>query len=68
MKKVEYKCNMCQEVKPKTDIACMYWKSDMSPQGWVLSDLKVDNSDIHICYECIVRIKNFANKPKHERT
>lgn len=57
MKKIEYKCNLCSEIKKPTELTCMYWGWNDKKEGWILSD-KVDNSDIHLCDNCITLIKS----------
>lgn len=57
MKNIEYKCNMCLEVKPKEVLWSMYWKSDVFPQVYVLTK-NIDATDKHICYNCINVIKD----------
>lgn len=57
MKTTTYKCNLCLEVKNKSELLSMYWKSDKIPQGYVIHD-NVSKSDKHICVGCIDVIKN----------
>lgn len=59
MKKIEYKCNLCQEIKNKVEVRCMFWKCAIVPQQWTFSTTttEIDNSDIHICDKCITLIK-----------
>lgn len=59
MKKIEYTCNLCNEVKPSKDLLCFYFKCDIIPQQYVLTN-NVDSSGTHICKKCIDVIKNSA--------
>lgn len=56
MKKIEFKCNMCWDIFDRKDLYCMYWKSNILPQQYVLS-VDVDKSDKHICKNCLKLIK-----------
>lgn len=61
MKKVEYKCNMCNQVKHVGCLMSFYWESGIIPQRYTLrSDL--DISDSHICDECINVIVSFSEE------
>lgn len=52
MKKVEYKCNLCSEVRNKEDLKCMFYNLAVIPQNYYISD-DLTKSDIHICKDCI---------------
>jgi len=53
MKKVTYQCNLCTEQSPKENMIALYFKSDISPQRYVLDKSKVDECDKHICTKCV---------------
>lgn len=52
-----YKCNLCMQNMDKKDMYSFYWKSDKTPQGFILNE-NTDASDKHICVKCIDVIKN----------
>jgi hypothetical protein len=58
MKKVEYLCNLCNEKTAKEDLKTMYYKSDTTPQRYVILNGELDKSDKHICIKCISLIKS----------
>jgi hypothetical protein len=59
-KTTTYKCNLCgrteKSIEAKKNLKAFYWKSDKSPQGYVLTD-NLDSCDRHICNNCIEIIK-----------
>lgn len=65
-RKVIYKCDLCREEKPHTDMKTIYWSSAPLPKKYILKDVQVnDPLDKQICNECIQMIKNFH--PDHSK-
>lgn len=57
-KRIEYKCDLCKEIKTKELLTALYWKCDIIPQRYVLNDF-IDSCDKHICTSCIHLIKDY---------
>jgi hypothetical protein len=57
MRKEEYFCNLCGEKTEKENLKTLYWKSDITPQRYVLLKDMWRESDKHICKKCITLIK-----------
>lgn len=59
MKTVKYHCDLCREEKKKEDLKTLFFKSDITPQRYVLLDNQTEKSDKHICIDCVKLIKDF---------
>ncbi len=59
MKNIEYKCNICTTIKHKGNLMSFYWKSNTTPQKYILHE-NVNLSDSHICNDCIDVVVNFV--------
>lgn len=59
MRKVIYSCDLCkEEIIDLTKLFTLYWKSDKTPQGYVLIPVnKNDPIDRQVCTDCIQMIK-----------
>jgi len=57
MRKVEYFCNLCSEKTEREELKTIYFKSDITPQRYVILTDELDKSDKHICIKCISLIK-----------
>jgi len=64
MRTVTYKCDFCrEEIKDLTNLRTIYWKSDIMPQRYVLTEVRPnDPLDRQICLPCIKMIKEFKNE------
>lgn len=60
MVRIEYKCNLCEDVCDKSTLLCVYWKCDIIPQRYTLvKDLTL--ADKHICVNCMRLIRENDN-------
>jgi len=57
MKKVEYFCNLCGEKKEPKELQTLVFKCDIIPQRYVILKDSVNQSDKHICNNCVSLIK-----------
>ena len=57
-KKIEYKCNICTEIKPPIELLCVWygWDSTLRCDQYIVVG-NLDASDKHICVDCIKMIK-----------
>jgi len=60
MKKVEYKCNLCNEIKKPIELVALCWGLwDVSQKsGYKIVD-NADKSDNHLCLTCVDLVKNY---------
>lgn len=50
---MRHNCNLCLEQKEREEITAFYFKSDITPQRYVLDKSKINDCDKHICNNCI---------------
>ena len=60
MKKIEYTCNMCREIKKKESLMCMFYDSH---QMWDMT-ADLSRSDVHVCEDCMKLISKYVNQIK----
>lgn len=58
-KKIEYKCDLCHDIKVRKDLKCVYygWVDHEKENAW--SIVEHDDSDRHICKTCINMVKDY---------
>lgn len=72
-KTVTYRCNLCNETKPPSELYSMYWDSTKQVMqegnskkfGAYVLDTDARKSDRHVCFECCAIIKETTTKTQH---